>query len=132
MVLIWTDDKGVEQWGEIGFRPLAGIMVLIAFTHLKIHDKSSCCFRPLAGIMVLIQFYTLSTEQKLVDVSVPLRGLWFLSGIVIMALVAITVLFPSPCGDYGSYLPSSSPQTCRSGNVSVPLRGLWFLSRSYF
>ena len=38
-------------------------------------------------------------------------------------------LFPSPCGDYGSY-----PRRCYHNKdfaekmVSVPLRGLWFLS----
>ena len=60
-------------------------------------------FRPLAGIMVLIDSNSGHCGYE-PHVSVPLRGLWFLSrqqhdeqgkGIV----------FPSPCGDYGSYLP---------------------------
>ena len=36
--------------------------------------------------------------------------------------------FPSPCGDYGSYLGHGQPKSGRA-LVSVPLRGLWFLSR---
>ena len=61
------------------FRPLAGIMVLIANeTMLQLRRTTS--FRPLTGIMVLIpnvgyrEIFGLSAE-----VSVPLRGLWFLS-----------------------------------------------------
>ena len=38
-------------------------------------------------------------------------------------------MFPSPCGDYGSYLlPGTDGRIIRQ-LVSVPLRGLWFLSR---
>ena len=86
------------------------------------------------------------------DVSVPLRGLWFLSG----QLVGYSKLihqFPSPYGDYGSYpsVISTYSSMCAIGfrpltgimvlisyllrifrlsfeNVSGPLRGLWFLS----
>ena len=42
-------------------------------------------------------------------VSVPLRGLWFLSIIRVHFCNAYVDLFPSPCGDYGSY-----PTTPRS------------------
>ena len=61
------------------------------------------------------------------DVSVPLRGLWFLSG----QLVGYSKLihqFPSPYGDYGSYPRQLLPLLKSIGIVSVPLRGLWFLS----
>ena len=62
-------------------------------------------FRPLAGIMVLIlSFLTLFVALKHV-VSVPLRGLWFLS----------------EDSDFPSQLKNPA-------GVSVPLRGLWFLS----
>ena len=38
-------------------------------------------------------------------------------------------MFPSPCGDYGSYLTNTWTQRSKTGSlVSVPLRGLWFLS----
>ena len=61
-------------------------------------------------------------------VSVPLRGLWFLS-IFDKGRSNRICKFPSPCGDYGSY--HVSPLSL-NGNaysyVSVPLRGLWFLS----
>ena len=61
-----------------GFRPLAGIMVLIHRFHPYERDKGTTSFRPLAGIMVLIQ-----------------AG----HGIIMKS----DVMFPSPCGDYGSY-----------------------------
>ena len=61
------------------FRPLAGIMVLI-WTVLKVDDpEHPGSFRPLTGIVVLI---SLTTEYECLatsGVSVPLRGLWFLS-----------------------------------------------------
>ena len=63
------------------------------------------------------------------DVSVPLRGLWFLSG----QLVGYSKLihqFPSPYGDYGSYPRQLLPLLKSIGIVSVPLRGLWFLSKT--
>ena len=61
------------------FRPLAGIMVLIIQTRIieDVHDYDG--FRPLAGIMVLILTILISYAVKHVLVSVPLRGLWFLS-----------------------------------------------------
>ena len=71
-------------------------------------NKWQLGFRPLAGIMVLI---VLSTPPAFVlsqdQVSVPLRGLWFLSDSQ-----------DSDMEDAGKI-------------VSVPLRGLWFLSRSH-
>ena len=63
--------------------------------------------------------------------SVPLRELWFLSIITYsyMSFPCI-VAFPSPCGDYGSYLWSYLYRTIRRPHEeSVPLRGLWFLSK---
>ena len=88
-------------------------------------------------------------------VSVPLRGLWFLSNLMNLcatprpwkfpspcgdygSYLKLTrelrvhglVAFPSPCGDYGSYLYVVTTLTSRGAYpVSVPLRGLWFLSR---
>ena len=38
------------------------------------------------------------------EVSVPLRGLWFLSHYIVDGGPFDLALFPSPCGDYGSYL----------------------------
>ena len=66
--------------------------------------QKSTGFRPLAGIMVLI--YSLGYNDK-----------------------KHCFLFPSPCGDYGSY--RRQHRTVARGKgllVSVPLRGLWFLS----
>ena len=40
-------------------------------------------------------------------VSVPLRGLWFLSVETMRDKFTEWLVFPSPCGDYGSYLVST-------------------------
>ena len=63
------------------------------------------------------------------DVSVPLRGLWFLSGRLSYGKQEKTNRFPSPYGDYGSY-QHVTHYIVEGGpfDVSVPLRGLWFLS----
>ena len=37
-------------------------------------------------------------------------------------------MFPSPCGDYGSYQSKKEKCALKGADVSVPLRGLWFLS----
>ena len=111
------------------FRPLAGIMVLIALhdyaqAYQDVDKFPSPCgdygsyhvedlgdgirgiagFRPLAGIMVLIMICKPSFPFTVAPVSVPLRGLWFLS-----------------CSCQGT---DKDAADC----VSVPLRGLWFLS----
>ena len=39
-------------------------------------------------------------------ISVPLRGLWFLSICFYCTEQVEMITFPSPCGDYGSYLKS--------------------------
>ena len=88
------------------------------------------------------------------NVSVPLRGLWFLSPYIVDTTGDKPRKFPSPYGDYGSYrrgnkiistmldreFPSpygdyGSYHQRKLGvmfldleAVSVPLRGLWFLS----
>ena len=64
------------------------------------------CFRPLAGIMVLI-FHTLYLG--------------------VYGSLENEYVFPSPCGDYGSYR-GLWPTFVSYQTVSVPLRGLWFLS----
>ena len=59
---------------------------------------------PLRGLWFLS---TKAERDKWVDeheVSVPLRGLWFLSLFVGRFYHERTEKFPSPCGDYGSYL----------------------------
>ena len=42
-----------SRWSQ-GFRPLAGIMVLIQIIDEYCSSHDTYCFRPLAGIMVLI------------------------------------------------------------------------------
>ena len=112
------------------------------------------CFRPLTGIVVLIGVLCSCNEPTAADVSVPLRGLWFLSVAVNLEHSSNLELFPSPYGDYGSYPLTTLEASGQSGRtfpspygdygsypgrtaellpvyewtVSVPLRGLWFLS----
>ena len=83
------------------FRPLAGIMVLINIRRMLGIAKSSG-FRPLAGIMVLIQTVLIDGLIAGRLVSVPLRGLWFLSRLNFLTNLK-KFKFPSPYGDYGSY-----------------------------
>ena len=69
----------MQVWVEtLSFRPLTGIMVLIR-GFLPVNTRNGICFRPLTGIMVLIDGILNREWQKYVTVSVPLRGLWFLS-----------------------------------------------------
>ena len=89
---------------ERRFRPLTGIMVLINFVPIvsmkstlyvfpspygdygsylvvikEVSRGKYLRFRPLTGIMVLIDKYIYRIGNEVVGVSVPLRGLWFLS-----------------------------------------------------
>ena len=61
-------------------------------------------FRPLAGIMVLITTYTIDGEE------LQKRSFRPLTGIVVLIWYNVVnyglqryYMFPSPCGDYGSY-----------------------------
>ena len=54
--------------------------------------------------MVLISLVLEDGRELTAKVSVPLRGLWFLSAELDNFSVWIGPGFPSPCGDYGSYL----------------------------
>ena len=87
-------------------------------------------FRPLTGIMVLIEQKKYFRVWRKQYVSVPLRGLWFLSAEQDQAVGPFPLRFPSPYGDYGSYLYREKVDDERLIGllVSVPLRGLWFLS----
>ena len=61
------------------FRPLAGIMFLIMRQAYIKKGARRMSFRPLAGIMVLIFDALMNIQEFEWPVSVPLRGLWFLS-----------------------------------------------------
>ena len=72
-----SQDSDVQ---DANFRPLAGIMVLIKMNFETLLQKRKKNFRPLAGIMVLIfGLVPLDEEDRIKVISVPLRGLWFLS-----------------------------------------------------
>ena len=87
---------------------------------------------PLRGLWFLSSIFKSSKKTANISVSVPLRGLWFLSfKMTSPRSSSFLVTFPSPCGDYGSYHSISTYSvTATSAGVSVPLRGLWFLSRT--
>ena len=79
-------------------------MVLIPPKEKKILPGKKISFRPLTGIMVLISCGHEGTIEVFGKaVSVPLRGLWFLSTYEVSRKDILKVLFPSPYGDYGSY-----------------------------
>ena len=83
---------------------------------------------PLRGLWFLSHKHGLYRITVVEEVSVPLRGLWFLST---TGLTSKTFRnkFPSPCGDYGSYHEQWLVWCdLNAESVSVPLRGLWFLS----
>ena len=81
--------------------------------------------------MVLIENWRQKDELERSLVSVPLRGLWFLSSFFACASSSsVKRMFPSPCGDYGSYPVAQRKIQQGAFQVSVPLRGLWFLSDS--
>ena len=106
-------------------------MVLIANDVIRKwhHNGIGWSFRPLAGIMVLIADAVSASNSSILIVSVPLRGLWFLSisseieslkyNYRFRPLAGIMVLIRKRCRNKG----------LKSPKVSVPLRGLWFLSQ---
>ena len=132
MVLI-CQGSAVPRYCLGSFRPLTGIMVLIKCSKWKSPRTSCICFRPLTGIMVLISSNVAVVRISSMFVSVPLRGLWFLSTIrfpnsfpvhprSFRPLTGIMVLI------WVTY-PALRPLVLF---VSVPLRGLWFLSTRRF
>ena len=94
-------------------------------------EELDTSFRPLAGIMVLIERNGVLCITLNI-LSVPLRGLWFLSkhhDNVKEKHLHLSV----PLRDYGSYLHYYYHEYAQSEEqVSVPLRGLWFLSITIF
>ena len=111
-----------------GFRPLAGIMVLIKNSLPSSLRPIQVSFRPLAGIMVLIGRREFYYGNNYYYVSVPLRGLWFLSSSRFASRSASrTALFPSPCGDYGSYPARIVGKSMKSKICFRPLAGIMVL-----
>ena len=95
----------------------------------KIEVQTELGFRPLAGIMVLIMKRIICIDSK--DNKFPSPCGDYGSYLDIKSLPLVNeVEFPSPCGDYGSYLPMPKVlHVVTKAYVSVPLRGLWFLSK---
>ena len=105
--------------GDYGsYRPVRHLLTSTGIPH----------FRPLAGIMVLIGDIDVTIFVYYINISVPLRGLWFLSRMGGNDMKDEKTKFPSPCGDYGSYQNRKNSTMFNIRPISVPLRGLWFLS----
>ena len=85
-------------------------------------------FRPLAGIMVLIRMAEIRKRCRNKGVSVPLRGLWFLSSVCLQGQTIIASKAVSVPLRGLWFLSCVGLITSSDGTVSVPLRGLWFLS----
>ena len=84
------------------FRPLAGIMVLIDLEALEMcYDDVQ--FPSPCGDYGSYHLESCNDWEWKRQVSVPLRGLWFLSTHLIISMKRCLKTFPSPCGDYGSY-----------------------------
>ena len=124
----------------------------------RIVERVTGSFRPLAGIMVLICLLARITLRQLRLVSVPLRGLWFLSSTLrqcnqphenssfrplagIMVLIArgdvdeqatVKSCFRPLAGIMVLIANCLQRKTRNLIAVSVPLRGLWFLSLTNF
>ena len=88
-----------------GFRPLAGIMVLIEAPKMLMTGYDDDVSVPLRGLWFLSIQGKETKGRRHAVVSVPLRGLWFLSQKKPTSVDDYyQLVFPSPCGDYGSYL----------------------------
>ena len=107
------------------------VLILSGYPRYSVPGKS--CFRPLAGIMVLINlesddWYGVQAEA----VSVPLRGLWFLSRqwgkLLLHRLAGVSV----PLRGLWFLSIRTGRNLYSHYEVSVPLRGLWFLSKTRY
>ena len=88
----------VKKRAEVSV-PLRGLWFLSYMTSMYIPLTTTLCFRPLAGIMVLIANETMLQLRRTTSFR-PLTGI-----MVLIAKYLDSVLkFPSPYGDYGSYL----------------------------
>ena len=156
MVLIRYGGSGMKT-ARVSFRPLAGIMVLIVNSKNSKPAVNRFKFPSPCGDYGSYLYNVNKLEMYVKkNVSVPLRGLWFLSSHYSFNN-STGYRFPSPCGDYGSYLDlcahalltrelgfrplagimvliKHGPATVNATQqqVSVPLRGLWFLSCQHY
>ena len=78
-------------------------MVLISIVFGIIYNVCQVSV-PLRGLWFLSRRHYIYISVMYVVVSVPLRGLWFLSYAAVRRIIGSIAWFPSPCGDYGSYL----------------------------
>ena len=105
-------------------------MVLIMYKSWN-EDKAFVVSVPLRGLWFLSREETLVKCTKQIKVSVPLRGLWFLSTRQPLSLPTLEGSFRPLAGIMVLIgIPKNFTLKCYN-NVSVPLRGLWFLSMKF-
>ena len=114
----------------LGFRPLAGIMVLIGETKGMSPNSSYFMFpSPCGDYGSYRQTICRMENDGRLKFPSPCGDYGSYHTLYRKILKAKILKFPSPCGDYGSYLRLSRRcMTSSTHGVSVPLRGLWFLS----
>ena len=128
MVLIFGERYCIEVVQGDSFRPLTGIMVLIISISITHYSRIWTVSVPLRGLWFLSEFTYDSNNPDWEDVSVPLRGLWFLSSHANCSNDFLWGMFPSPYGDYGSYLPVTlSTFVARVASSFRPLTGIMVL-----
>ena len=129
MVLINKNDKNGRNL-EVQFPSPCGDYGSYQHFPLRMSKKVIVKFPSPCGDYGSYQVHREHVALKYAGVSVPLRGLWFLSHPARYPDGRCGQRFPSPCGDYGSYLLGQGADNDASPHrVSVPLRGLWFLSK---
>ena len=127
MVLIDNMENNTTTLLRFSFRPLAGIMVLIVLILLWKCQKGSLVSVPLRGLWFLSRSSTVGSGRRTERVSVPLRGLWFLSLNNIKVDGDYSIEFPSPCGDYGSYQAEKQGEEKSFAESFRPLAGIMVL-----
>ena len=88
--------SGMSETSRIVSVPLWGLWFL-SNPCVNLIQMNGACFRPLVGIMVLIAFYAEEVDFLTNRVSVPLWGLWFLSNSTV-ALPSKLQSFRPPAG----------------------------------
>ena len=110
------------------FRPLTGIVVLISYSVDIDNDKIADVFpSPYGDCGSYLAHAEGRQDLFLSDVSVPLRGLWFLSRIPTINKIIASNGF-RPLTGIVVLISKLVVKDFLAMFVSVPLRGLWFLS----
>ena len=115
------------------FRPLTGIMVLILGVGLYLGSTTPWSFpSPYGDYGSYRRIHTILADKVARKVSVPLRGLWFLSKTKTDKFTINLEMFPSPYGDYGSYRLQSPQGRNHEVLCFRPLTGIMVLIRTLY